>query len=371
MSKNIGIYIHIPFCKSKCPYCDFYSGRGSSEEYKKYSELLKQKIKMWSDKAGDVAVSSVYFGGGTPSVLGAKLLCGLLNEVKACFYVEPTAEITVEVNPDTGKTLDFESLRKSGFNRISVGLQSAVKDELIALGRIHTAADAKLTVQRAKNAGIGNVSLDLMMGIPGQTKGSLKNSIDFCSSCEVEHISSYILKIEDNTYFGRNREKLTLPDDDEAAELYLFAVEYLKLLSYEQYEISNFAKKGFEGKHNINYWKCGEYLGIGPSAHSFFNGERFYYGRSTADFAANKIISDGSGGDKAEYIMLALRLSDGIIFEEYKQRYGEEMPGKLLKKLKTFSNSGYILINQDRARLTPQGFLVSNAVIGELIEALH
>ncbi len=370
MKQTIGLYIHIPFCKSKCPYCDFFSGRGNKEEYEKYANLLKQKIKMWSEKAQNTSVGSVYFGGGTPSVLGAELLCDLLNKIKSCFEVDPKAEITVEVNPDSGKDLDFEKLSQAGFNRISVGLQSAAKGELKALGRIHSAADAQITVQRAKKAGICNISLDLMMGIPGQAKESLKKSIDFCASCGVEHISSYILKIEDETYFGKHREKLALPCDDETAELYLYAVEYLKKLGYEQYEISNFAKKGFEGRHNINYWKCGEYIGLGPSAHSFFDGKRFYYNRSMEDFAADKIIPDGSGGNKAEFIMLALRLSDGLIFEDYEQRFGEKLPESLIKKLKLFASSDYVIMNNERARLTPNGFLVSNSIISELISEL-
>ncbi len=370
MNQSIGLYIHIPFCKSKCPYCDFFSKRGNAEEYKKYARQLTSIIDLWSNKAKASTISSVYFGGGTPSVLGAGLLCDLLYKIKQCFNVKPNAEITVEVNPDTGKSLDFEQLSQAGFNRISIGLQSAVKSELKTLGRLHSSADAEATVQRAKNSGISNISLDLMMGIPGQTQDSLKESIDFCAYCGVEHISSYILKIEDNTYFGKYREKLVLPCDDETAQLYLFAVDHMSKLRYEQYEISNFAKNGFEGRHNMNYWKCGEYIGIGPSAHSFFNGKRFYFDRSLESFAENKIIPDGSGGDKTEFIMLALRLSDGLIFEEFEKRFSEKVPERLIKKLNLFAGSGYILIDKEHARLTPRGFLVSNSIISELIYGL-
>lgn len=209
----IGLYIHIPFCKSKCPYCDFYSGKGNYEKYKNYTEILIDKIRYWSQQVEN-SVKSIYFGGGTPSVLGSELLSKILFEIKNNFIIESNAEITVEINPDTGKTIDFKLLKDAGFNRISIGMQSAVQNELDELGRIHSANDAKITVIRAKEAGINNISLDLMMGIPHQTLNSLKESIDFCAGCGVTHISSYLLKIEKGTRFYATRDKLELPDED-------------------------------------------------------------------------------------------------------------------------------------------------------------
>ncbi len=363
---SIGLYIHIPFCKSKCPYCDFYSGKGNDEKYRSYTETLIDKIRYWGQQV-EIKVKSVYFGGGTPSVLGSELLTKILFEVKNNFTVEPNAEITVEINPDTGKTIDFKLLKEAGFNRISIGMQSAVQNELDELGRIHSANDAKITVIRAKETGINNISLDLMMGIPHQTLNSLKESIDFCAECGVTHISSYILKIEKGTRFYAARNRLELPDEDMQAELYLFAVDYLKSLGYEQYEISNFARSGFESKHNINYWKCGEYIGIGPSAHSFFNGKRFFYGRSFSDFDKNITAFDCDGGNEEEFIMLSLRLKSGLVFEEYKEKFGHSVPLPLSRKIHRYADTDFMEIDSQRAFFTPKGFLVSNTIICDLI----
>lgn len=366
MSNTIGLYIHIPFCKSKCPYCDFFSGRATENDYDNYIKLLSDNICLWSAKT-DKTVSSVYFGGGTPSILGAERLSKLLNKIKEDFTVAENAEITVEVNPDSGKTLDFDLLKLSGFNRISVGMQSAVEQELKALGRIHSINDAEVTVKRAQNAGINNISLDLMIGIPYQTIDSLKKSIDFCANCGVTHISSYILKIESGTVFERIQDKLELPDEDSQAQLYLFAVDYLNTLGFEQYEISNFSKIGYESRHNINYWKCGEYIGIGPSAHSFFDGKRFYYSRNMDDFKNNKTYFDCFGGDKEEFIMLSLRLKSGLNFKEYKERYNEDFPEEKIKIIRKYADMGYLVLKDDCVYFTPKGYLVSNSIISELI----
>lgn len=366
MSETISLYIHIPFCKSKCPYCDFYSMKASENDYDVYTDILINKIKYWSSKT-DKKVSTIYFGGGTPSVFGADRLCNILSEIINRFEVCKTAEITVEVNPDTGKTLDFAKLYKCGFNRISVGLQSAVDKEIKILGRIHSPNDARLTVDRAREAGFKNISLDLMMGIPYQTKESLRYSIDFCNNCGVTHISSYILKIEEKTKFYQIKDSLVLPEEDEQAELYLFAVNYFNSLGYKQYEISNFAKAGFESRHNCNYWKCNEYIGIGPSAHSFFEGKRFYYGRNLKEFSQNKTIYDGTGGNEEEFIMLSLRLKSGLRFDEFKKRYNKPLPYELINKSEFYAKNGFMEMHADRIALTPKGFLVSNTIISDLL----
>ena len=366
MSDSIGIYLHIPFCKSKCPYCDFFSGRATEKDYDRYTDKLKEKIICWSGQTGKRA-ATVYFGGGTPSVLGADRLSELLLAVKDNFDVMPDAEITVEVNPDTGRTLDFDKLKSAGFNRVSVGFQTAVERELRALGRIHTAEDALVTTQRAGAAGIENISLDLMMGIPYQTIGSLKESIDFCAKCGVKHISSYLLKIEEGTRFHEIKSQLDIADDEQQAQLYLFAVEYLNKSGYRQYEISNFAVEGFESRHNSAYWKCGAYICIGPSAHSFLNGKRFYYGRSMEDFEKNIIIPDGDGGDEEEFIMLSLRLKSGLNFREFEEKYRHPLSPVQIKKIGSFADAGYMELDAESARFTPKGFLVSNAIISELL----
>lgn len=366
MSNSIGLYIHIPFCKHKCPYCDFFSGNADENAFDNYVIELKDKIKYWSEKAKrDVA--TVYFGGGTPSVLDADRLCDILDFIKFNFNIQNNAEITVEVNPDSAKTIDFEKMYACGFNRISMGMQTAVEDELRLLGRIHSIDDAKTSVERAKSAGFNNISLDLMMGIPNQTIESLEKSISFCADCEVTHISSYILKIEENTPFYKVQNKLKLADDDMQAEMYLKAVEMLDSLGYKQYEISNFAKQGYESRHNTNYWRCGEYIGIGPSAHSFFEGKRFFYSRSMDDFNNNKLSFEGTGGDEEEFIMLSLRLKSGLNYSEFEEKFGYTLPSYIIKKAKEYEKHGCINVTDKSISFTPKGFLVSNSIISELI----
>lgn len=366
MSNSIGLYIHIPFCKHKCPYCDFFSGNADENAFDNYVIELKDKIKYWSEKAKrDVA--TVYFGGGTPSVLGADRLCDILDFIKSNFNIQNNAEITVEVNPDSAKTIDFKQMYACGFNRISMGMQTAVEDELRLLGRIHSIDDAKTSVERAKSVGFNNISLDLMMGIPNQTIESLEKSISFCADCEVTHISSYILKIEENTPFYKVQNKLKLADDDMQAEMYLKAVEMLDSLGYKQYEISNFAKQGYESRHNTNYWRCGEYIGIGPSAHSFFEGKRFFYSRSMDDFNNNKLSFEGTGGDEEEFIMLSLRLKSGLNYSEFEAKFGYTLPSYIIKKAKEYEKYGYTSVTDKSISFTPKGFLVSNSIISELI----
>lgn len=366
MSNSIGLYIHIPFCKNKCPYCDFYSMSANEKEYDEYTVTLCDKIISWSKLAKE-SVTTIYFGGGTPSILGEKRLNIILDTIQKHFTLENDTEITVEINPESGKNFDFESLKDNGFNRISVGLQSANENELKLLGRIHTANEAKITVERARIAGIENISLDLMLGIPLQTIDSLKKSIDFCNECKVTHISSYILKIEKGTKFDSIKDKLNLLDDDYQAELYLSAVDYLNSLGYEQYEISNFSKKGYQSRHNTNYWKCKEYIGIGPSAHSFYRGKRFYYDRDLNNFKTAEPIIDCDGGDKEEFIMLSLRLNTGLDFKEYENKYGEHLPPRAIQKIKQYSKMGYMEFDNNKACFTPKGYLVSNLILSELI----
>lgn len=366
MNDKLGLYIHIPFCSGKCPYCDFYSKAVRTEDVLKYTDELLKSIEYWS-KQTNRKITSVYFGGGTPNMLGTDNLCKVLNKVFDCFNVLEEAEITTELNPTYSDSINFIKLKTCGFNRLSFGMQSANDDELKILGRKHTTDEVKKVIELAQNAGFSNISLDLMLGVPKQTKESLKKSIEFCSSCKVKHISAYILKVEENTPFYKNKDILDIPDEDTQADLYSFACEQLENLGYYQYEISNFANEGFESKHNLTYWQCEEYIGIGPSAHSFFNGERFYYNRSFEDFYNNKIIKDCIGGTKEEYIMLNLRLSNGINFDDYKKRFNEDFPTDILKSAEKFKKFGFLDITDKSIKLNKKGFLLSNAIISELI----
>lgn len=366
MNSTIGLYFHIPFCRSKCAYCDFFSGKADEADYDRYTSELKKKTEYWGASADEI-ISSVYFGGGTPSVLGTDRLIDILQCAKQSFSIRENAEITLEVNPESGLKLDFHRLKSAGFNRISIGMQSSDERELKTLGRIHSPSDAKKTVEKAKKGGFENISLDLMMGIPHQTKESLKRSIDFCAECGVTHISSYIMKVEQGTRFYSIKEQLQLPDEDEQASLYLFAVDYLDKLGFNQYEISNFSKTGFESRHNTLYWKCGEYIGIGPSAHSFYHGKRFYYERDIQSFFDGKITDDGTGGDESEYIMLALRLRSGLDFAEYEKRFGCPLPQSTYTKIQKYARAGFMECDSKRACFTPRGFLVSNAILSDIL----
>lgn len=365
--RSIGIYIHIPFCDGKCSYCNFFSKHLDEDAIDKYVSALDRSIESWGKKLNR-PVDTVYFGGGTPSLLGHHRLIRILDTVKSAFDIADNAEVTVEVNPSSSLELDFRELGKEGFNRLSIGLQSANDNELRLLGRRHSVEDARITVESARKAGFDNISLDVMLAIPEQTIDSLHRTLDFCAECNVEHLSAYILKIEQGTQFYRDKDSLPLFDDDQQAAIYEEAVRYLAELGYRQYEISNFCKDDCVSKHNIRYWHDEEYIGIGPSAHSFIDGKRFYYDNSFEDFYAQRIIDEGSGGDEEEYIMLALRLSEGLRFDRFEERYGHPVNERLLRSSKPLVANGLVKLTASSLSLTVKGFLVSNSVIGYLLD---
>ncbi len=356
---NSGLYIHIPFCKRKCAYCDFYSLINSEQLKQEYiSALLADIIKQGG--VYNRLFDTVYIGGGTPSLLGDNI-SDLLSCIKQNFNVSEDAEITAEVNPD----VSYDFLRcayKSGVNRISVGIQSGNNSELKILGRTHTAENAKKAIELIKSIGFKNISADLMIALPESNLKTLKNNLDYFLALDIPHISSYILKIEENTRFGKFPP--ALPDDDSQADQYLFMCEYLESNGYEHYEISNFAKKGFESRHNLKYWLCGEYLGFGPSAHSFMNGKRFFYERDIKKYISNPVpVFDTPGGTKEEKLMLGLRLKSGVLLSDFKQNQD-------MKKLTPFIKADLLKKDGNRIFLTNKGMLVSNSVIAELSEIL-
>ncbi len=362
-----GIYIHIPFCISKCPYCDFYSF--SAEEKDKDSYLkavllcLKNKAHLVRDE-----VDTLYFGGGTPSVFGAERISEVISCIRDNYKLTCNAEITVECNPSSVSQEFFGALFKAGVNRISMGMQSAVENERKALGRLSGKAQVEKAVDFAKRAGIDNISLDIMLGVPSQTMESLDESIDFLLSSGIKHISAYMLKIEDGTPFYKLEDTLHLPDEDTVCNMYLHTVKRLNQEGFSQYEISNFAKEGFESRHNLKYWHCEEYLGIGPSAHSFIGGKRYYFGRDFDAFIKGEdMIYDCDGGSKEEYIMLALRLREGLSFGDFKRKFGKEIDKEMLIKAEKFEKAGLLTFSDEGIALTAQGFLLSNSIIGELI----
>lgn len=363
--KKIGLYIHIPFCKSKCPYCDFFSIKMNDEEMNRYVDKVIERFDKYCND--DIVLDTVYFGGGTPSTLGTERIAKILNAINDKFTVDENAEITMEMNPTSKELINFTVLKECGLNRLSIGMQSAVESEMKLLGRTHSQEDVINTVNQAKKSGIGNISLDLIIGVPTQTKESLKYSMDFCKSLGVKHISAYILKIEEGTKFYTIKDSLNMPSDDEQAEMYMYVSEYLESIGYSQYEISNYSLEGFESKHNTKYWRCEEYIGIGPSAHSFYNGERFYYNRSFEEFYNDKTNFDCIGGTEEEFIMLNLRLKRGLIFKEYEEKYNKKFPEEIIKKAKTLEKAGLLTVDKEKVSLNRKGYLVSNAIICELI----
>lgn len=363
----IGLYLHVPFCRAKCPYCDFYSLRGTADEMDAYCAAMRRKI---SESAAALRrkADTLYIGGGTPSVLGVQRLKTLLFQAKTDFLTAD-AEVTVECNPYDLADDFFPALAESGATRISLGLQSAVDGERRALGRLSDAAGVRRAVTAARQAGFQNVSLDVMLGIPGQTAETLRETVDFCLSLSVEHVSAYILKLEPGTPFYTRREALQLPDDDQTADLYLQLCEALEENGLMQYEISNFARPGFESRHNLKYWHCEEYLGLGPAAHSFLDGRRFYFARSLQGFLQDEPpLQDGPGGDFSEYAMLALRLTEGLAESRVQRRFGHGIPVSLRRRAKPLAQYGLLETDSRGVRLTKKGFLVSNAVLAELLD---
>ncbi len=363
--KKIGLYIHIPFCKSKCPYCDFFSIKMNDEEMNRYVDKVIERFDKYCND--NIVLDTVYFGGGTPSTLGTERIAKILNVINDKFTVDENAEITMEMNPTSKELIDFTVLKECGLNRLSIGMQSAVESEMKLLGRTHSQEDVINTVNQAKKSGIDNISLDLIIGVPTQTKELLKYSMDFCKSLNVKHISAYILKIEEGTKFYTIKDSLNMPSDDEQAEMYMYVSEYLESIGYNQYEISNYSLEGFESKHNTKYWRCEEYIGIGPSAHSFYNGERFYYNRSFEEFYNDKTNFDCIGGTEEEFIMLNLRLKRGLIFKEYEEKYNKKFPEEIIKKAKILEKAGLLTVDKEKVSLNRKGYLVSNAIICELI----
>ena len=377
MPGKLGIYIHIPFCRRKCDYCDFYSLAGREDQMDAYQKALLAHIKETGPLAKGYQVDTVYFGGGTPSYYGEKRLRELLGEVNKRFDVVRDAEITVECNPDSVEKKMLCKLRRAGFNRISLGVQSACDQELQGICRLHTFQQAKEAVAAAREAKFKNLSLDLIYGLPGQDLTSWQNTVEQILALEPEHLSCYGLKVEDHTPLAlRVAEGLALPDDDTQADFYLWAVERLEQAGYKQYEISNFARPGFQSRHNLKYWMGNPYIGFGPGAHSDFGGRRYSFVRNL-DLYIDGVLHGGSIVDQSdlipqrergsEYLMLRLRTTRGIEEWEYRREFFMNFD-PIEQRLEEFERHGWAARQDRRWYFTPKGFLVSNQLIGELLE---
>ena len=361
--KRAEIYIHIPFCKSKCRYCDFYSVTDGDRDG--YMSALCDEIKKGRGVLPGREITSIYIGGGTPGILTGEEISRIFASLDG-YNVSPDAEVTIECNPGVANTEKFRLYKTLGINRISFGVQSALDEELKTLGRIHTFADAERSVHDALDAGIENISCDIMFALPGQTGDNLKYSLEKISSLPVKHISFYALTLEEGTPLYKEREKYIFPNDEEQRRMYLSAVDFLSTRGFAQYEISNFAKAGFESRHNLGYWTGEEYAGFGAAAYSYLDGERYHNARDIKEYVSggekitDEIIDEEE--KKKEEIIFGLRLAAGVR-EESILNYRPDNR----EKTERFITEGLMRRNGDRLRLTPEGFFVSNGIINELI----
>lgn len=370
----LGVYIHIPFCKSKCPYCDFCSyPHPSAETVTAYVSRLIESIRTQAASFASPPVDTVYFGGGTPTLLSPSDAERLLEAVFSSFSVLPDAEITLECNPGTADLSLLSLWRQGGANRLSMGAQSAHTNELKALGRMHSWEDVCRTVQHARAAGFDNINLDFMMGIPEQTKASLLETLQKAVALSPAHLSSYCLILEEDTPFGRRgAAALGIPDDDGMADLYEAAAEYLVACGYEHYEISNFSLPDKRSRHNLHTWQGREYLGLGIAAHGFVNGVRYANSRDLSAFLRGDSVWEDTYAvtpkeAAEEAIMLGLRLSDGIDTREIAQRTGVFFPPAFTNLCDRLEKVGLLTRHGTRISLTRKGFLLSNQIIGALI----
>ena len=375
MEKPLGLYLHIPFCKSKCAYCDFYSLPHSEEKMDAYTAALIRHLEEVAPRCAAHTADTVYFGGGTPSYLGEKRLTKLLKTVKKRYHVAAGAEITLEANPDSaGDWKTLRALRRAGFNRVSLGVQAADDGLLRRIGRVHTWDQVLSSVAAARMAGFDNLSLDLIYGLPGQTLAAWQDTLRAAAALETQHISCYGLKVEPGTPLWQQRESADIPDDDAQADMYLWTVDYLEKQGYAQYEISNFARPGYESRHNLKYWTLGEYAGFGPGAHSDMGGVRFAYERDLDAYIAGELrlseMEEIAPLDRdLEYIMLSLRTVQGIDSAYFQRQFRQKF--QPMETLLTRYEAGGLAARTERGwRLTPRGFFVSNAIIVSLQEAV-
>ena len=359
---SLGLYLHIPYCFSKCRYCDFYSAPGQRGVPTQYVDALLRELARFAPEA-PLHPDTIYFGGGTPSLLSPADTARLI----AAAAPAPGAEITLEANPETVSEQTLCGFREAGVRGISFGVQSARDTQLRTLGRPHTAKQARAAFAAAWRAGFANISGDIMLALPHYTEAEFDETLELIEGGGATHISAYLLKIEPDSAFGKHPPE-GLPTGDEAADFYLYAVEQLEHHGYKQYEISNFAKPGYEGRHHLIYWDCGDYLGLGPAAHSCMGGRRFYYPPDTAAFLndAAAPVMDGSCGAE-DYLILQLRLRKGLSLDAYKKLYGKEFSTAQLAFVQNCVRAGYASFDGRTLALTPAGLIVQNSILAQLL----
>lgn len=416
--KNLSIYIHIPFCVRKCLYCDFLSGPACDGEMESYVNLLLREIEKQSIFYGDHRVVSIFLGGGTPSLLPARETGRILRQVRECFYVAEDAEITIECNPGTVTAEKLENYITYGINRLSIGLQSTDDGELARIGRIHNYRDFLETYEMARKAGFGNINIDLMAGLPGQSIDSYQKTLERVVSLSPEHISAYSLILEEGTQLYVNQNAYTFPDEDEDREMYELTGRLLGEAGFDRYEISNYARAGWECCHNKVYWRRGDYVGFGQGASSMVGNVRWKNPDGQADYEAYvEMMKEGESLDGVlcpvrtemhveteqtacmrdkgmqsalsaemlrrtgrcevqpltaqeqmeEFMFLGLRLTEGVDLGEFRQCFGKSADEIYGKQMKTFTEQGLMERTGERLRLTPRGIDVSNTVFAAFL----
>ena len=374
-NEYVGIYVHIPFCRKKCDYCDFYSVCAFDDSL--LDRYLKAIVKQLDDYAvGErkYTCDTLYIGGGTPSVFGGKRIAALVKEAEKRFNFTRDVEITVEVNPESADKQLFKQLKKAGVNRVSMGVQSSNDCQLESLGRLHNFKTAENAVMLCKQYCTDNISLDLMYGLEGQSMESWLASVCDIASLEPKHISCYALSLEEHTPMYRRNP--ILPDDDVVADMYFATVDKLSELGYEQYEISNFARRGYRSMHNSRYWDLRPYIGIGASAHSFFEDKRYSIISDVEQYinlvaAGDSAIEDSDDfavkNRSGEYVMLKLRTCDGIDESSFERLFGISFE-PYAEKMKKYISTGHAEFDGGIYRLTPKGFFVSNTIISDVLD---
>ena len=377
MDRMLGVYIHIPFCASKCSYCDFYSLPNQDELMDRYQKALIRHIEESAPQMAPYYIDTVYFGGGTPSFYGARRLCELFETLKTNARVLKSAEVTVEMNPDSVTKEDLHLLHEAGVNRISLGVQSANDDILRLIGRRHNYRQVIEAVKLIRAEGFDNLSVDLIYGLPTQSRSDWADTLSNALALLPEHLSCYGLKVEEGTPICKYQDSPLLPNDDDQADMYLYMTDVMERYGYQQYEISNFARPGRQSRHNLKYWQLDEYMGFGPAAHSYVGGVRYSYVRDLKKYLdgvenGGSIVDEYEKIDKAEsaaeYIMLGMRTTRGISKDEYFAIYRSGFD-KIEYLLSEYEKNGWVRQAGNRWRFTSSGFLLSNILIGTLLEA--
>ena len=375
--KKLGVYIHVPFCVHKCSYCDFYSVTQLFEA-EEYFRALKEQIMSFKSYLKDWTADSVYIGGGTPSCVDPKYIVETMETLKSVIRFVDNPEITIESNPGTLDTFKIKSYLNCGINRLSMGLQSADDDELKMISRIHDKSGFESSYMLARMLGFKNINVDIMYALPGQKEETLMNTIDYVTSLDPEHISFYGLRVEEGTPLASQEELLAkIPDEDVQYNMYIHAAKRLEKAGYTQYEISNFSKKRMMCRHNCRYWKSGDYIGFGPGAASFINGELYSYTKDLygfiskpTDYFSNVEKSEKLTLDQqaTQYIMLGLRLARGVEAKEYKLRFGRDLEEDYGEKIQKYIDLKYAKRTDKGFRLTRAGLLVSNTILSDILD---